>query len=87
MKAVYHRLLKTYLQKEFRKTRKQLGLTQAQMAERLGIDLRTYSNIANNKSMCSTLTFVMYLLYCCKDPAKLLADIQKMFEEADEEVA
>lgn len=82
MKTLYLKILKHYLHVQMKDTRKELHMTQAQMAEKLEIDTRSYSDIDTGKSLCSTLTFVMFLIYFCKDPMKLLEDIKKLFDEA-----
>ena len=58
------------------KTRKELGWTQAQMAEKLELDLRSYSNVENDKSLCSTMTLMLYLQYICPDANQLLQEIK-----------
>ena len=85
MKTIYHRALKTFLATHMRKTRKKLKMTQAQMAEKLELDLRSYSNVDNGKSLCSTITFILYLLYVCEDAPKLLAEMKETIEEAEKE--
>ena len=80
MRKIYLQLLKVFLCKEFRRAQKEKGLTQAEMAEILEIDIRTYSNISRGKSICSTLTFVLFLLYCCDDPRKLLEDFREVLD-------
>ena len=83
MKITYLQALKGYLANHMRKTRKELGMTQAQMAEKLELDLRSYSNVDNGKSLCSTLTFILYLLYICPDVPKLLDEIKETLESTD----
>jgi len=62
--------------KHMLKTRKELGWTQAQMAEKLELDLRSYSNVENDKSLCSTMTLMLYLQYICPDANQLLQEIK-----------
>lgn len=87
MKRLYLKVLKHYLHKQFKDTRKRLGLTQAKMAEKLEIDTRSYSDIDNGKSLCSTLTFILFLLYYCPDLMKLLEEIRKILEDAKNSAA
>lgn len=48
------------------------------------MDPRSYSNIDNGKSMCSTLTFVLFLIYLCPDPDELIREIKEVLEEVND---
>ena len=76
MKSIYYSSLRALLADHMRKDRKELGLTQAQMAEKLDLDLRSYSNVENDKSLCSTMTLLLYLLYICPDANALMKEIK-----------
>ncbi len=76
MKSIYYSMLRSMLANHMRKTRKELGWTQAQMAEKLELDLRSYSNVENDKSLCSTMTLMLYLSYICPDADQLLQEIK-----------
>ena len=66
-----------------------MGLTQAQMAELLQMDVRSYVELDHGKSMCSTLSFVLFLLYCCSDTEVLVLfqAIRMAFDELCNNVA
>jgi len=76
MKSIYYSMLRSIIAKHMLKTRKELGWTQAQMAEKLELDLRSYSNVENDKSLCSTMTLMLYLQYICPDANQLLQEIK-----------
>jgi len=76
MKSIYYSMLRSMIAKHMLKTRKELGWTQAQMAEKLELDLRSYSNVENDKSLCSTMTLMLYLQYICPDANQLLQEIK-----------
>ncbi len=86
MKSLYYPAIRTIIAKHMHKSRKELALTQAQMAERLELDLRSYSNIENDKSLCNTKTFMLYLLYTCTDPNGLLAELKAEMDVIKKEV-
>ena len=76
MKSIYYSMLRSMIAKHMLKTRKELGWTQAQMAEKLELDLRSYSNVENDQSLCSTMTLMLYLQYICPDANQLLQEIK-----------
>ena len=76
MKSIYYSTIRALLADHMRKDRKALGMTQSQMAEKLELDLRSYSNVENDKSLCSTMTLLLYLLYICPDSGALMEEIK-----------
>lgn len=80
VKEEFYDELKVLLSQRMRKERKELGMTQAKMAEALELDLRSYSNIENGKSLCSTTTFLLYLMKICPDINGLMAEIKKQMK-------
>lgn len=81
MKEECYEELKDFLAKRMRKERKELGMTQAKMAEALDLDLRSYNNVENGRSLCSTVTFLLYLLNVCPDSDGLLEEIKKLMDD------
>lgn len=91
-KSIYYSMLRAVMAEHMRKDRKDLGMTQSQMAEKLELDLRSYSNVENDKSLCSTVTMMLYLLYICPDANELMKEIRgemdilrKLRDEAQKE--
>lgn len=62
-----------------KKTQKKL--TQENIAERLEMSLRSYSDIYLRKTCCSALTLVLFLLYCCDNASDFLNNLREQFEE------
>ena len=58
------------------------GLTQDAFSEQLMIDRRTYARLEKGETLCCTLTFLHFLIYCCEDTAGLLADCKKVLDNA-----
>lgn len=73
-------VLKSFLHEQLVKTRFQLGLTQEEMAEILAMDTRSYIELDHGNNACGTLTLILFLLYCCDDPNKLLDELRKLLE-------
>ena len=80
MKEDYRAALKKTLCTWLGTTRLSLELTQDRMAEILLIDVRSYADIDRGISMCSTLTFVLFLVYLCPEPVTLLKEIRARFD-------
>ena len=80
MRETYKATLKNILHEDIIRTRDDLGLTQSQMAEILMMDVRSYADIDHGKSLCGTLSFVLFLIHCCADPIEVLDGISVAFE-------
>ena len=78
-----HSVFKEVITEHIKATRKELGLTQAEMATKLQIDLRTYCNIESGRSLCGKMTLLMYLVYICPDVNGLLENIKNRKEEKE----
>lgn len=69
-------IMKSVIAEDMKCTRKELGLTQAQMAAELKLDIRSYCNIESGRSICGTVTFSLYLSNLCPDVGMLLDKIR-----------
>ena len=87
MREAYLAALKSVLHVQLMQSRGALGLTQTQMADILMMDVRSYIDLDHGKSMCGTLSFVLFLLYCCQDRDALLQSIQTAFDKVHDDVA
>ena len=85
MRNTYKMILKEYLQNKIVSERKNSALVQEAMADKLEMSWRSYANIENGKNMCSTLTFIIYLLNFKPSTEEMLAEIRELFEKATEE--
>ncbi len=86
MRKIYFAELKTHLHDLVVTYRKQHKITQAYMAERLCMDVRSYSYFESGKNTLGTLSFVLFLLDC-DNPADVIDNISKLFEEIRNNVA
>lgn len=64
--------LRAFMAADLYDTRQRLELTQAQMAELLDIDVRSYAYLEHGEYMCSAHTRLLYLLRCREDAAGFL---------------
>lgn len=87
MRNLYNKQLKTICHEHIISTKVENELTQAQMAEYLAMDIRSYADIDSGKSSCSLLTFVLYLIYLCPDVDELINEIRLSFESIKNNVA
>lgn len=87
MRNLYNKQLKEICHKCIVTAKVKHNLTQAQMAELLVMDIRSYADIDSGKSSCGLLTFVLYLLYLCPDIDGLIDEIRISFESVKNNVA
>lgn len=83
MKELYISGLKQLLSAQLIQYRRTHGLSQAQLAERLGIEPRSYIELEHGKSLCSTPVFLRFLLLCGDDPAGLLHEIRSCLDDVE----
>ena len=70
--------LRTYMSQRLAETRREQKLSQAKFSERLMVDARSYADLEHG----GTLTFVLFLLFCCKDRDALLLDMKVIILKA-----
>ena len=87
MRNLYNKQLKEICHEHIISAKIENGLTQAQMAECLVMDIRSYADIDSGKSSCGLLTFVLYLMYLCPDIDELIEEIRICFESLNNHVA
>ena len=80
MRSQYNETLKTIIHIHLLQARETRELTQAAMAELLMMDVRSYVELDHEKSLCGTLTLVLFLIYCCLDPVAVLQEIRVSFD-------
>lgn len=73
-KTPYEILIQKCLSAKLKEIRLQQHLTQEQMAEKMNIAPRSYSNIENNKSLCKIST-LFYYLEEFENPGDLINDL------------
>lgn len=87
MRRQYQKALKSCFHSSLVRTRKALAFTQAQMAERLAMDDRSYSELDHGRSGCSAITLALFLVYCCRDPLGFLGELKNAFETENDDAA
>lgn len=87
MRKTYHTLLKHHFHSTLVRTRTDLGLTQADMAERLAMDDRSFIDLDHGKSCCSAITLALFLIYVCQDVDGFLEELRHAFEAGVDQVA
>lgn len=85
MRNTYRILIRQYFCQTVFEYRKQNNLTQAEMAERLCMDERSYIELDHGKSGCSVVTLVLFLMRECPDVDAFLLRLERLFEQAVEE--
>ena len=75
--------LKTGLKNELISKRAELELSQEEMAERLGISLRSYSELEHGNSFCSALSLINFVNNCDVDKDRLFADFDRIIKDAE----
>ena len=73
--------VRDFLSKNMRNVRYELSLSQMEFAEKLQIDRRSYLELEHGRNLCCTMTLLLYLIYCCKDPEGLLKECKKIFDK------
>ena len=77
------------LKKSFRNEliikRAELELSQEEMAERLNISLRSYSNLEHGISFCSALSLINFVNNCDVDKEKLFATFAEIMNDTEKE--
>lgn len=87
MRKQYQKVLKSCFHSSLVRTRKALAFTQSQMAEKLAMDDRSYSDLDRGKSSCGAITLALFLVYCCRDPLGFLGELKNAFETDNNDAA
>lgn len=81
MRKTYRNILKHQFYIKLIHTRTVKGLTQAEMAEKLSMDDRSYIDLDHGKTCCSAVTLALFLVYLCDDVTGFLAELRHAFED------
>ena len=87
MRKTYRSILKHCFHINLVHTRTTMGLTQAEMAERLSMDDRSYIDLDHGKTCCSAVTLALYLIYICEDVCGFLEDLRHALENEIDQAA
>ena len=85
MRTKGYEIIKQYMREEMLKTRTELKITQVEMAQRLRISSREYTNIESGISCCSTLTFMIYMQEFNHDTQRFLDGLKAALEAEKED--
>ena len=75
--------LKKKFKIELNTKRAELELSQEEMAEKLNISLRSYSNLGHGVSFCSALSLINYVNNCNVDKDKLFSTFAEIMNDAE----
>lgn len=87
MRKTYRDILKHQFHARLIRVRTALGLTQAQMAEKLSMDDRSYIDLDHGKTCCSAVTLALFLIYVCDDVTEFLEELRHAFETGFDQAA
>ena len=85
MKKIYREILKEAVRDALHENKEAYHRTQAEMADRLSISVRSYAYLMSGKTMCSALTLVLFLLDCCPDQDAFLEQLRTALERGGDE--
>ncbi len=87
MRKQYKQILKVFFHRKVLAARRELEISQEEMARRLVMDSRTYVDLEHGKYSCSAVTLAIYLIFVCKDADAFLKELRQVFEEESGNVA
>lgn len=87
MRKAYHIRLREHFHRALVETRERKELSQAQMAEKLAMDERSYIDLDHGKTCYSAVTLVLFLIYVCEDVEKFLLELKNALEESQNKAA
>ena len=87
MRKQYQNILKSFFCNKVFYTRDAMGITQEDMAHTLAMAPRTFIDLEHGKSGCSALTFALFLIYICQNPALFLEELRNAFETDQKKTA
>ena len=74
--------LKNSFKNELISKRVELNLSQEEMAERLNISLRSYSNLEHGICFCSALSLINFINNCDVDKDKLFSEFENIINNS-----
>ena len=83
MRAKYTEVLKKYLSEKIKDERKRRKKTQTEMADELEMDVRSYVELEYGKSLCGSVTLVLFLTRSGVDVEVLLQEAREILDAED----
>lgn len=87
MRKICRDVLKHHFHIQLVHVRTANGMTQAEMAERLSMDDRSYIDLDHGRTCCSAVTLALFLVYVCEDVPGFLEELRDAFETAFRQAA
>ena len=87
MRKIYRNVLKNHFHIHLIHYRDEKGLTQAEMAEKLSMDDRSYIDLDHGKTCCSAVTLALFLVYVCEDVQVFLEELRHALNTAFHQAA
>lgn len=72
--------MKEYIKNEFGKRRYELGISQAEMANKLEISARQYANLETGRSRCSIKTLALFLEHSGVNKDEFISGLVETFK-------
>lgn len=85
MKRTCKSAIRSYMTRRLTDARKQSHLTQTRFSEKLMMDTRSYADLEHGKSLCCTLTFIIYLCFFCENVDALIQDLRAIIRNSYED--
>lgn len=87
MRKTYRNILKHQFHLSLIRARTAQEMTQAEMAEKLAMDDRSYIDLDHGKTCCSAVTLALFLVYICGDVNGFVEDLRHAFDSENHQAA
>lgn len=87
MRKRNQRVFKEFFNNRLILARDNLAVTQEEMAHRLSMSPRTFSDLERGRSGCGALTLALFMIYICTDPITFLEELRHALESENNKAA
>lgn len=87
MRKTYQIILRGYFNQCLVQQRTKLHMTQAEMAERLAMDDRSYIDLDHGKTCCGAVTLALYIAFVCDDVQQFAEGLRHAFNTGKDNAA
>lgn len=87
MRKTYTGILKNFFYQHLIQRRAELQITQAEMAELLAMDERSYVDLDHGKTCCSAVTLALYIAFICGDVHQFVEGLRHAFNAGKDNAA
>lgn len=81
MRTLFHQKMKHYIRCRMLTTRRDMDISQENMAAILGMTTRAYSKLESGENCCNLVTFILFLRFCCPDKNAFIAELFELIDE------